>query len=167
MQQNIVHNGRARLRDNGRRVLLLDIPDMRPRANIRPQRDIVYFLYAYLPEPSQQTPPIFTVGAVGRRGKEGDRHPLLQIAQKTFGIVEITPTSVPAGVDTRAARNTSVKINLYLDLTAVAVNNVRALNGTNPDTSVATDALGNIIGYQLAHSPPASPFMKLFYNVSG
>jgi len=152
VHKDIVHDGRAWLRDDGIRVILLDIPDMRLGAYIRPQRDVVYLLHPHLPEPSQQAPPIITVGPVGRRGKKGDGHAPLQIRQKALGIVVITPAMVPAGLNARAADNAPVKIHLYLDLAAVAVNNIRALNGANPDTTIAPYALGNIIGYQLAHT---------------
>jgi hypothetical protein len=59
-------------------------------------------------------------------------------------------------MDTGATHYTSVEIHLYLDLATVAVNNVRTLNRTNSDTSVTTNAFGNIIGYQLTHTAPRS-----------
>jgi hypothetical protein len=112
-----------------------------------------------LPKPSQQTPPIITVGSVGRRGKKGDGHAPLQIGQKALGIVVITPAMVPASLNARAADNTPVKIHLYLDLATIAVNNIRALNGANPDTTIAPYALGNIICYQFAHYNTRPPLL--------
>jgi hypothetical protein len=155
MNHDIVYDGGARLRDKGGRGFSLNVPDVRPCTYIRPRGDIVYLFNPHLPKPREQTPPILAVGAVGWGGKHGDGHPSLQIFQKTLGIIIVTAAFMPASLDAGAAHNTSVEIHLYLDLTAFAVNNVRALNRANPDTSVAAYAFGNIIGYQLAHINPA------------
>jgi len=145
VQQYVIYDGGARLGDDGLGVFSLDIPDVRPCANIGAQGHVVYLPDAHFFEPSEYAVAVYAADTVRGRREQRYLNAVFQIVKEPFGVVLIIARAVLARPNARAAGYAPFVIDPDLYLTVGFICDAGPFYRADAHAPVATDACGFIV----------------------
>jgi hypothetical protein len=153
MYKNIIHNSRAWLGYNGFRPVFLNIPNVRPSANIRSQRNVVNGSHSQRAQPCKHPFVVVEIGFYRRRGKYADMSTGLQVFEEAFRIVFVVPRAVVAGFQATAAGYALAVFYSDLNISlAVCPGKIRLIYGANSNATVTAYTFVKVIGNYISHT---------------
>jgi hypothetical protein len=150
--QDIINNSRAWLGYNGSWPVFLNIPDMRPGADIRSQGNIVNAFNSQRTQPCKQPSVFVEIGFYRRCCKQADWNPGPQIAEKTFGVVFVVSGAVVACFQAAPAGYALAVFYPDLDVPfAITPGKIGLVYRAYPNAAVASYAFVEVIGNYISH----------------